>query len=155
MNDTPTGARGLPQPIDAALVPRFAGIPTFMRLPTVTAPSDVDVALVGDHGHSPLSPFASSFADQPDEVVDAVHAAVAAPLAQHEEVARAMFRQVLDLHAFVKRRIESRRASARRANARCILKSDIRRSRCCNASRTSSRRRRWTDRCMACRCRRN
>ena len=47
VNDTPTGARSLPQPIDAALVPRFAGIPTFMRLPAVTAPSEVDVALVG------------------------------------------------------------------------------------------------------------
>ena len=47
MNDTPTRARSLPQPIDAALVPRFAGIPTFMRLPAVTAPSEVDVALVG------------------------------------------------------------------------------------------------------------
>ena len=33
MNDTPTGARSLPQPIDAALVPRFVGMPTFMRLP--------------------------------------------------------------------------------------------------------------------------
>ena len=47
MNDTPTGARALPQPIDAALVPRFAGIPTFMRLPVVTSPTEVDVALVG------------------------------------------------------------------------------------------------------------
>ena len=47
MNDTPTGARSLPQPIDAALVPRFAGIPTFMRLPAVSAPSEVDIALVG------------------------------------------------------------------------------------------------------------
>ena len=47
MNDTRTGARALPQPIDAALVPRFAGIPTFMRLPAVTSPTEVDVALVG------------------------------------------------------------------------------------------------------------
>jgi guanidinopropionase len=33
--------------MDAALVPRFAGIPTFMRLPAVTSPADVDIALVG------------------------------------------------------------------------------------------------------------
>jgi guanidinopropionase len=37
----------LPQPMDAALVPRFAGIPTFMRLPAVTSPANVDIALVG------------------------------------------------------------------------------------------------------------
>src|SRR5271156_4853162 len=35
------------EPIDAALVPRFAGIPSFMRLPVLTDPSLVDVALVG------------------------------------------------------------------------------------------------------------
>ncbi len=34
-------------PIDAALVPRFAGLPSFMRLPVLTDPSQVDVALVG------------------------------------------------------------------------------------------------------------
>ena len=34
-------------PTDAALVPRFAGIPSFMRLPVVNDPSQVDVALVG------------------------------------------------------------------------------------------------------------
>ena len=34
------------QPVDAALVPRFAGLPTFMRLP-VAAPGEVDIALVG------------------------------------------------------------------------------------------------------------
>ena len=34
-------------PIDAALVPRFAGVPSFMRLPLITDPSLVDVALVG------------------------------------------------------------------------------------------------------------
>ena len=38
---------GNPQPIDAALVPRFAGHSTFMRLPAVTSPADVDIALVG------------------------------------------------------------------------------------------------------------
>jgi guanidinopropionase len=36
-----------PQPIDASLVPRFAGLPTFMRLPAVTNFEDVDIALVG------------------------------------------------------------------------------------------------------------
>jgi guanidinopropionase len=36
-----------PQPVDAALVPRFAGIPSFMRLPIFTDPSDVHLALVG------------------------------------------------------------------------------------------------------------
>jgi guanidinopropionase len=36
-----------PQPIDAALVPRFAGLSTFMRLPAVTSPAEVDIALIG------------------------------------------------------------------------------------------------------------
>ena len=58
----------------------------------------VPLVLVGDHERSPLAPFASSFADEADDVVDAVQAALAAPLPHHEEVARAMFRQVLDLH---------------------------------------------------------
>lgn len=40
-------AKDLPQPLDAALVPRFAGLPTFMRLPAVISPQDVDIALVG------------------------------------------------------------------------------------------------------------
>jgi guanidinopropionase len=35
------------EPIDAALVPRFAGLPSFMRLPCITDPTLVDVALVG------------------------------------------------------------------------------------------------------------
>lgn len=35
------------QPIDASALPRFAGMPTFMRLPHVTDPSLVDVALFG------------------------------------------------------------------------------------------------------------
>jgi guanidinopropionase len=35
------------EPVDAAAVPRFAGIPSFMRLPMLTDPSLVDVALVG------------------------------------------------------------------------------------------------------------
>jgi len=36
-----------PQPLDAALVPRFAGLPTFMRLPAFSNPADVDIALIG------------------------------------------------------------------------------------------------------------
>jgi guanidinopropionase len=35
------------EPIDAALIPRFAGTPSFMRLPMLTDPALVDVALVG------------------------------------------------------------------------------------------------------------
>jgi guanidinopropionase len=35
------------QPIDAAVVPRFAGLPTFMRLPHVPTAAGLDVALVG------------------------------------------------------------------------------------------------------------
>jgi guanidinopropionase len=38
---------GLFEPTDAALVPRFAGVASFMRLPVVTDPALVDVALVG------------------------------------------------------------------------------------------------------------
>lgn len=36
-----------PQPIDAAVVPRFAGLPTFMRLPYEPDPAKLDIALVG------------------------------------------------------------------------------------------------------------
>jgi guanidinopropionase len=36
-----------PQPVDAALVPRFGAIPTFMRLPHVTDPARLDIALIG------------------------------------------------------------------------------------------------------------
>ncbi len=35
------------QPVDAALVPRFADIPTFMRLPAVRDPAGLDIALIG------------------------------------------------------------------------------------------------------------
>lgn len=35
------------QPVDAAEVPRFAGHPTFMRLPAVTSAEGLDIALVG------------------------------------------------------------------------------------------------------------
>ena len=34
------------EPLDSGVVPRFAGMPTFMRLPVAT-PQDVDVALIG------------------------------------------------------------------------------------------------------------
>ena len=36
-----------PQPIDAAVVPRFAGVATFMRLPTVESAKGLDIALTG------------------------------------------------------------------------------------------------------------
>jgi len=36
-----------PQPVDAALVPRFGSIPTFMRLPHVSDPAKLDIALIG------------------------------------------------------------------------------------------------------------
>jgi len=36
-----------PQPLDAAVIPRFAGIPSFMRLPIFTNPADVQIALLG------------------------------------------------------------------------------------------------------------
>ena len=34
-------------PVDALQFPRFEGISTFMRLPHVTDPSELDVALIG------------------------------------------------------------------------------------------------------------
>ena len=43
MNDSDSN----PQPVDAALVPRFGAIPTFMRLPHVTDPARLDIALIG------------------------------------------------------------------------------------------------------------
>jgi guanidinopropionase len=36
-----------PQPVDAAVTPRFGAIPTFMRLPHVADPASVDIALIG------------------------------------------------------------------------------------------------------------
>ena len=36
-----------PQPVDAAVTPRFGAIPTFMRLPYIADPARVDIALVG------------------------------------------------------------------------------------------------------------
>ncbi|MBV5264864.1 agmatinase [Pinisolibacter aquiterrae] len=35
------------QPVDAAVVPRFAGIASFMRLPVVASPAGLDIALYG------------------------------------------------------------------------------------------------------------
>lgn len=40
-------ASKFPQPIDGSVLPRFAGIPTFMRLPHEPDPSKLDVALIG------------------------------------------------------------------------------------------------------------
>ena len=40
-------ANDFPQPLDAALIPRFAGLPSFMRLPVFTDPADVQIALLG------------------------------------------------------------------------------------------------------------
>lgn len=39
--------REFPQPLDAALIPRYAGIPSFMRLPVFSDPADLQLALVG------------------------------------------------------------------------------------------------------------
>jgi hypothetical protein len=36
-----------PAPVDALAYPRFAGISTFMRLPMITDPHRLDVALIG------------------------------------------------------------------------------------------------------------
>ncbi len=38
---------GNPEPVDAAIVPRFGAIPTFMRLPHIPDPRQVDIALIG------------------------------------------------------------------------------------------------------------
>ena len=35
------------EPVDGSVTPRFGGIPTFMRLPYITDPSLVDIALIG------------------------------------------------------------------------------------------------------------
>jgi agmatinase len=40
-------AQPYPAPLDGLVYPRFSGIPTFMRLPHVTQPEKLDVALVG------------------------------------------------------------------------------------------------------------
>jgi guanidinopropionase len=36
-----------PQPLNAALIPRFAGLSTFMRLPVFSSAAELDVALIG------------------------------------------------------------------------------------------------------------
>jgi Arginase family len=36
-----------PEPIDASVVPRFAGMPSFMRLPHQPDPAQLDIALIG------------------------------------------------------------------------------------------------------------
>ncbi len=41
------GQKVFPAPTDALVTPRFAGISTFMRLPHITDPNELDVALVG------------------------------------------------------------------------------------------------------------
>ena len=40
-------ASDFPQPLDATVIPRFAGRPSFMRLPIFTDPADVHMALLG------------------------------------------------------------------------------------------------------------
>ncbi len=40
-------SRPFPAPLDSLAFPRFAGVPTFMRLPHITEPEQLDVALVG------------------------------------------------------------------------------------------------------------
>jgi guanidinopropionase len=42
-----TDPSAFPQPIDGAVTPRFAEIATFMRLPIIRDPSQLDIALVG------------------------------------------------------------------------------------------------------------
>ena len=41
------GAKPHPQPVDALVFPRFSGVPTFMRLPHITDPVELDIALIG------------------------------------------------------------------------------------------------------------
>jgi len=36
-----------PQPVDALVYPRFSGVPTFMRLPHITAAEELDIAIIG------------------------------------------------------------------------------------------------------------
>ena len=35
------------KPVSGNVMPRFSGIPTFMRLPHVSDPADVDIGLIG------------------------------------------------------------------------------------------------------------
>lgn len=43
----PDSSRVRPAPIDALVHPRFSGVPTFMRLPHIARPEELDIALVG------------------------------------------------------------------------------------------------------------
>ena len=43
----PDAANPPPEPVLGTVLPRFAGIATFMRLPHVTDPTGLDVALIG------------------------------------------------------------------------------------------------------------
>lgn len=47
MPNTAPPATDHPQPQDAALVPRYAGLPSFMRLPVASSPNGIDIGLVG------------------------------------------------------------------------------------------------------------
>jgi hypothetical protein len=44
---TPSPSEPYPAPLDGLVYPRFSGIPTFIRLPHITRPEKLDVALVG------------------------------------------------------------------------------------------------------------
>jgi agmatinase len=46
-NERKTLAEPHPAPVDALQYPRFAGVPTFMRLPHISDPGRLDVALIG------------------------------------------------------------------------------------------------------------
>lgn len=43
----PTREKPFPAPVDALVSPRFAGVATFMRLPLITDPTQLDVAIAG------------------------------------------------------------------------------------------------------------
>ena len=47
MNDERSDRTGYARPPDLDTMPRFAGIPTFMRLPLVDDPALLDIALAG------------------------------------------------------------------------------------------------------------
>ena len=47
MSKRPKRTKPFPAPVDALVSPRFAGISTFMRLPHITDPGELDVAIVG------------------------------------------------------------------------------------------------------------
>lgn len=47
MPKRPQAPEPFPAPVDALVVPRFAGVSTFLRLPLITDPAKLDVAIVG------------------------------------------------------------------------------------------------------------